>query len=273
MSLGDGMRLATGTFTRRTSGQVTVSRDSARSALLLAPLAVLPLALQVVLVGTSVELGVPPLVAAAAALAVLAYGSRAMHLDGLADTVDGLGAGLAKDPLEVMRRGDVGPMGAVALVLVLLVQAGAITALLGSGWRGALLVGASVIASRAAAAVVCGRGQRTADGSRLGAAFVGTIPFGAAALLTIAVAAVLVAAALPVVDTLPPDGSPGSPDLAWSTIRMLAVAALAAPIAVLAAARFRDKAARAFGGVNGDVIGAGIEVALTVVLVLLTVAW
>ncbi|WP_068262832.1 adenosylcobinamide-GDP ribazoletransferase [Janibacter limosus] len=273
MSLGEGMRLATGTFTRRTSGPVSVTPQTARSALLLAPVAVLPLALQVTLISASVELGVPPLVAAGAALAVLAHGSRAMHLDGLADTVDGLGAGLGKDPLEVMRRGDVGPMGAVALVLVLLVQVGAITALLGSGWRGALLVGAAVIASRAAAAVVCGRGQRTAAGSRLGAAFVGTIPFAAAALLTLVVAAVLVAAVSPMVVVLRPDALGDSSTPLWLTTRMLLVTALAAPIAMLAAVRVRDKAARVIGGVNGDVIGAGVEVALTVVLVLLTVAW
>ncbi|HCE60933.1 MAG TPA: adenosylcobinamide-GDP ribazoletransferase, partial [Janibacter terrae] len=126
MSASEGLRLAVGTFTRSPSGRVTITPDTARTALLLAPLAVLPLALQVVLVGLTVEIGVPPLVAAGLALGVLAHGSRGMHLDGLADTVDGLGAGWDRErALEIMRRGDVGPMGAVALVVVLLVQAGA----------------------------------------------------------------------------------------------------------------------------------------------------
>lgn len=273
MSLGEGLRLATGTFTRRTSGPVTISPETARSALLLAPLAVLPLAVQVVLVGASVELGVPPLVAAGAVLAVLAYGSRAMHLDGLADTVDGLGAGLGKDPLEVMRRGDVGPMGVVALVLVLLVQAGAVTALLASGWRGALIVGAAVIASRAAAAVVCGRGQVAAAGSRLGVAFVGVVPFAAVVALTLAVSLVLFLSILPAVAALRLGAEIGSPDQLWSIVRVVVVAGLSVPVAMYTATAVRDRAARTFGGVNGDVIGAGVEVALTVTLVLLTMAW
>ena len=51
MSLGEGMRLAVGTFTRSPSGRVTITPDTARTALLFAPFAVLPLALPVVLVG------------------------------------------------------------------------------------------------------------------------------------------------------------------------------------------------------------------------------
>ena len=64
MSLGEGMRLAVGTFTRSPSGRVTITPDTARTALLFAPFAVLPLALPVVLVGLTVPLGVPALVAA-----------------------------------------------------------------------------------------------------------------------------------------------------------------------------------------------------------------
>lgn len=272
MSLGEGMRLATGTFTRRTSGQVRVDRETARTALLLAPLAIAPIALRVVVVGLTVEIGVPPLVAAALALLVLAHGSRAMHLDGLADTVDGLGAGWDRErALEVMRRGDVGPMGAVALVLVLLVQAAAIAALLGAGWRGALVVGAAVIASRAAAAAVCGRGQGASAGSSLGAAFVGTVGAAQVALLTLAASLLLVLAVVPVLLELRP-GVDTDSEL-WASVRLLVLAAVAAPVAVRAATALRDKAVRTFGGVGGDVIGAGVEVALTVILVLLTVAW
>ena len=48
-------------------------------------------------------------------VAVLAFGTRAMHLDGLADTVDGLGSGWDRErALAIMARGDVGPMGVVA---------------------------------------------------------------------------------------------------------------------------------------------------------------
>ena len=57
-------------------------------------------------------------------VAVLAVGTRALHLDGLADTVDGFGSGWDRErALAVMRRGDIGPMGVTALVLVLGLQA------------------------------------------------------------------------------------------------------------------------------------------------------
>lgn len=74
-TLGDGLRLAVGTFTRIPSGTVTLDARTARAALLLAPVAVLPLALLAGLVAAGVEVGLPPLVAS-----------------GLADVVDALGA-------------------------------------------------------------------------------------------------------------------------------------------------------------------------------------
>lgn len=268
-ALGAGLRLAVGTFTRIPSGTVALDGASARHALLLAPLAVVPLAALVGLLGATVEIGVPPLVAAGLTLAVLAYGTRAMHLDGLADTIDGLGAGWSQErALEVMRRGDVGPMGTAAIVLVLLLQAAAITSLLGAGWRGAIVVGLAVLVSRASCAALCVRGQRPSAGSTLGAAFVGTVPFALAALLAVLATAALVAATLLAVITL---ALPGSS--VWGPVRGLLVAAVAGLAGIRAAVMLRDKASLTFGGVGGDVIGAGVEIALTTTLVLLTLAW
>ena len=262
---GAGLRLAVGTFTRIPSGTVDTGPASARAALLLAPVAVLPLAALVGLVAGTVELGVTPLVAAGLALAVLAHGSRGMHLDGLADVVDGLGAGWDRErALEVMRRGDVGPMGAAALVLVLLVQAAAVAHLLGEGWRGALVVAALVAASRAACARQCTVGTPPAAGSRLGRAFVGSVPPAAAWLLQSAVALLVVAACWPLVASLGLEGQ----ELA----RALVVAALAVGLGAQAAVLLRDRATRVLGGVNGDVLGGGVEIALATSLVVMTVA-
>lgn len=256
-TIGAGLRLAVGTFTRIPSGTVALDGVTARHALLLAPVAVVPLALAAGLVASSVELGTSPLVAAGLTLAVLAYGSRGMHLDGLADTVDGLGAGWDRErALEVMRRGDVGPMGAVALVLILLVQAAAIAHLLTAGWRGAVVVGCAIAASRAVCAVLCTRGTTPAPGSRMGAAFVGTVPPGVALLPMIAVGVLVGFVARAALGD----------DLALS---MALFATAATYVSVMA---LQQRASRVFGGVNGDILGAAVEISLVILLVALTVA-
>lgn len=71
-----------------------------------------------------------PLLPAIAALAVLAWLTGALHLDGVADTADGLGSRKpADDALAIMKRSDIGPMGVIALVFVLLFDVAALQAL------------------------------------------------------------------------------------------------------------------------------------------------
>ena len=82
-------------------------------------------------------------------IGVLAAGSRGLHLDGLADTADGLAASYDRaHSLEVMRRGNTGPIGAATLVLVLLLQVAATASLLGRPW-GPLAAGGLICLSRA----------------------------------------------------------------------------------------------------------------------------
>src|SRR6185436_3831915 len=125
----DALRLSVGTLTIVPSGTIPeIDRRTAARAMIIAPLAVLPLAVVSAAIGwIGQAAGLPRLAAGLLVVGALALGSRALHLDGLADTVDGLGSGWdTARALEIMRQGDVGPMGVVALVIILGLQAASI---------------------------------------------------------------------------------------------------------------------------------------------------
>ncbi|WP_449244362.1 adenosylcobinamide-GDP ribazoletransferase [Desulfobacca acetoxidans] len=65
----------------------------------------------------------PPVAAAALLTALLTIANRGLHLDGLADTLDGLGGGRGReDSLRIMKDHAVGAFGAVGIVLILMVK-------------------------------------------------------------------------------------------------------------------------------------------------------
>jgi adenosylcobinamide-GDP ribazoletransferase len=199
---------------------------------------------------------VSPAAGGVLALVVLAVLTRGLHLDGLADTADGLGPLRSRErALQVMHQGDVGPFGVAALVLTLLLQAACAAALLGrhGGW---LPVWTAVVTARVALARAGLPGVPTAEGSALGRAVAGTVSGAwlAGWLLVTAGGAAAAGAAL---------GGRGP--------------AIAAPAGVvtglLAAELLLRRAASRLGGVTGDVMGAMAEVATTVALLAAAALW
>ena len=246
----DALRLAGGFLSVLPVRPVTdPDRRTAGRAMVLAPLAVVPLAVLAGLVALLAQAaGMPPLVRAVLVVGALALGTRAMHLDGLADTVDGLGAGWDRArALEVMRRGDVGPMGAAALVLVLGLQVAGLTTLPYTT-AGALTLALLVCASRAALVLVCRRGVPPARPDGLGRVVSGSV--GALGLAVGVVLLLGLSTAAGVVAYRP----------WWQSL----VAAIVAGLVVVVLVR---RVVRRLGGVSGDVMGAVVEAAFTTLVV------
>lgn len=78
--------------------------------------------------------GFSPLIVAILLVALSAWMTGALHLDGLADMADGFGGGLTRDDvLRIMRDHVIGAYGGVALILVLALKIATITALIARG--------------------------------------------------------------------------------------------------------------------------------------------
>jgi adenosylcobinamide-GDP ribazoletransferase len=242
----NALRLAFGTLTTFPVKVPTVDRRTAGRAMLLAPVVGAALAVVVVVEIVLLDDLVPPLLTAVLAVGTLALLTRGMHLDGLADTADGLGSGRpAERALEVMRQGDVGPFGVVTLVLVLLAQVVCVAFLL-TTWDGPANVAAAIVVSRIALPLACVAGVPTARAEGLGAMVAGSVSRGAAALLLLAAVVAAVVSAL----------------LAGTAVGA-AFAGLLGGLAV------GVQAVRRLGGVTGDVLGAVVEATFTVALVVL----
>jgi cobalamin 5'-phosphate synthase/cobalamin synthase len=197
--------------------------------------------------GGVADLAVPTLpawTAAALALLVAAVVTGAMHLDALADAADGLGGTTRERRLEIMRDHAIGSFGAVALVLVLLVEASALAALASSGNATPGFAAAAAVARWAPLPLAAllpparpsGQGRALAETGALG-------PLGG-----LAVAAVVA--------------------LLLEGVDGLAVLGAAAGTALVVGLFVR----RLIGGVTGDVLGGTTELAQAAGLVALLAA-
>ncbi|WP_030933649.1 adenosylcobinamide-GDP ribazoletransferase [Streptomyces sp. NRRL B-24720] len=247
-----GIRFAFGTLTVLPVRVTRWDREAARAGMLCAPLAGLVVGLSAAVPGALLLLfGSGPLLAAVASAAVPAVLTRGLHLDGLADTADGLGSGKpAQDALRIMKQSDIGPFGVITLLFVLLAQVAVLHQLYGQGWAyGAMAAVVAGVTARLALTLASRQGVPPARPEGLGAAVAGTVPLRAAA----AAAAVVVAAC----------AGAGAVFGGYAPLHQgLAVLGGLALAQVLL-----RHCVRRFGGVTGDVFGAVAEVAATGALV------
>jgi len=200
-------------------------------------------------------LGAGPLTASGLAVGSLALLTRGLHLDGLADLADGLASGKpAPAALDIMRRSDIGALGAVTLVLTLLLQVAALSQAESDGHgRGPAALVAAVVTGRLAITWACRRGVPAARPDGLGALVAGSVRPAVAAAAT---AVTLAAAAAAVISATAAGGA-----LGW-TLPLAVAAGLGVAFGV------QRHAVRRLGGITGDVLGALAEIAVTVTLVI-----
>jgi adenosylcobinamide-GDP ribazoletransferase len=177
----------------------------------------------------------PALAAGALAVGLAALLTGALHYDALADAVDALGAADRVRALEIMRDHAIGAFGALALIVVCLLDA----TLLGSLAAGddAALVGLAAGASSRVGMLVPALAlpyARPGEGLGRLLAGIGVVPVAVAAVLALVLAL--------------PAG--------WAGVAALGGAAAAVAISSFVARR-------RFGGVTGDVLGATAKLAET----------
>jgi adenosylcobinamide-GDP ribazoletransferase len=181
-----------------------------------------------------------PGLCAAVLVAVLAFLTRGLHLDGLSDTFDGLGAGGDRDRmLAIMDDSHVGAFGMIAVLLVLILKIEAIQSTDADRWR--LLLAAPIL-SRWAMVVLGYRSLPAKPG--LGSSFIGHLENK-----HVAVASII-------------------------SVMLLAVILRAGGIALILLTGLFTWAIKTYfhrrlGGINGDIFGAVGELTETFALVFL----
>ena len=182
------------------------------------------------------------LVGAVAAVALLALLTRGLHLDGLADTMDGLGSRAPADrALEIMRRSDIGPFGVLAIVFAVLVDVAALASSGGRLWQPVAALAVAAATGGLAVLFAAHRRVPSARATGFGALVAGSV---SGVVLAVATALVLGAGAL----------------LAWSVDASVIGWPAAQAAALVATVGFSLHATLRLGGVTGDVFGALVEI-------------
>ncbi|WP_025348569.1 adenosylcobinamide-GDP ribazoletransferase [Nocardia nova] len=185
--------------------------------------------------------------AALVTVGALALATRGMHIDGLADTADGLGSyGPPERAREIMKSGGAGPFGVAALIFAIGIQALAFAALADAGhW---LAVGLAVAVGRVAVVAAC-RGYRAAPGTGFGALVAATQSWVTVLVwIVIALGVSVFAVSRP-----------------WQGPVAVVVASALAALLV-------RHCVRRFDGLGGDVLGAALELGVATTAAVLSLS-
>ena len=212
-------------------------RDLRRGAVLLPAVGAVVGAL-VALVAWGSARALPPFVAAVLGIAAGVGVTAALHLDGLGDVADGIGAALAgSDPAHAMRDPRLGTFGIAAVVLDLLLKTSALSALVVIGFPWPVIAAGTL--SRVAPVAMASRLPYAGGGSGSW-----TVGIGARAVAIASVIALAIAI----------------PSAGVATIGMIVAI-------VVASTLIGWWSNRHLGGATGDVFGAAIELGETIALV------
>jgi adenosylcobinamide-GDP ribazoletransferase len=247
-----GLRLAISTLTIVRAGTARVDTRAAGAAMVFAPLVGLGAGAVAAGAGQVVQWWTQaPLISASIAIAALAALTRGLHLDGLADTADGLGSGKpAAEALSIMKQSDIGPFGVVALILVLAVQISSLTASY-SIHRGPVAVIVAAMTGRLAVTAACSGPIPAARPEGLGAWVAGSVRVRTAVAAGIAVGVVAGLLGLAV--------GPQTAALSFAAV----------PLGVAGALVLLIRCVQRLGGITGDVLGALVETSAAIALLVL----
>jgi adenosylcobinamide-GDP ribazoletransferase len=185
----------------------------------------------------------PAVVTAALTLLFLVLISGAMHLDGLADSCDGLGGSTPEKRLEIMKDSHTGAFGAAGICLLLLVKFAAFVSLPGD-WLLEIFLLAPLLGSWAMVLAITAFPYARKSGAGL------AFKQGATALRLLIASIITLAVAILLAG--------------WWGIVMMAITCL---ITLLTVIFFKSK----LGGLTGDTYGAVKEVNEAVVLIVMPV--
>ncbi|MBW2183890.1 MAG: adenosylcobinamide-GDP ribazoletransferase [Deltaproteobacteria bacterium] len=227
------------------SKNTNVNEEDLGKSMLYFPLAGLFIGVCLVGVNLGLSLLLPQSVVDGLIIAFLVVITGSMHLDALADTIDGIGSGKErKEKLRIMKDPTVGAMGVVAIILVLMLKYLALTAIPGTLKNQALLV--MPVMGRWAQVIVSYFSSYAGLKRGLGGPFISHVSLFI--LVAASIMAVLIASFLFLVKGV--------------------VIALSVLVFSLMYSLFFK---RLLGGVTGDVLGAGNEIIEAAVLIMILI--